>query len=154
MAFQIIPFEPRHGTHFRDLNLSWLQRYFYVEPKDKELLDDAKGSILDKEGYIFMAEWNQTPVGCYALLPLGANTFELGKMAVHPEYQGLKIGQRLLEHALGFARDKGWNRIVLYSSNKLHTALHVYRKFGFTEIPLEKDLPYARSDVKMEYKLS
>ena len=81
---------------------------------------------------------------------LNETTYELGKMAVDPEYQGLNIGQRLLEFAIEFAHSKKWKKIVLYSSTKLDAAMHIYRKFGFKGVALEKDLPYVRSDVKME----
>ena len=71
-------------------------------------------------------------------------------MAVAPDYQGLKIGQQLLSFAIDFAKKNNWVAITLYSSSKLPTALHIYRKYGFKDVVLEKDIPYARSDVKME----
>ena len=71
-------------------------------------------------------------------------------MAVDPSYHGLKIGQRLLTFAIDFAEKNNWHAITLYSSTKLPAALHIYRKYGFKEIQLEKELPYARSDIKME----
>ncbi|MEO1011834.1 MAG: GNAT family N-acetyltransferase [Bacteroidota bacterium] len=153
MSLQIVFFESYHASQFRDLNLEWLNRYFSVEPKDRELLDNPKEAILDKGGFIFMAEWKQAVAGCYAFLPFEKDIFELGKMAVDANYQGLQIGQRLLEHAIAFARNNGWKKIVLYSNSKLDTALYIYGKFGFREVPLEDNLPYARSDIKMELNL-
>jgi ribosomal protein S18 acetylase RimI-like enzyme len=46
----------------------------------------------------------------------------------------------------------GGKRIILYSNTKLETAIALYRKLGFKEIPL--DGPYKRSDIKMELLLS
>ncbi|MEM9143047.1 MAG: GNAT family N-acetyltransferase [Bacteroidota bacterium] len=150
MSPQIIPFETKHAPIFRDLNLAWLNTYFSVEPKDRELLDSCEDAIIKKGGYIFMVEQQGIIAGCYALLPSGKGVFEFGKMAVDSAYQGLGLGQHLMEHALGFARRKKWKSLVLYSSTQLPTALHIYWKFGFREIPLEKNLPYTRSDIKME----
>ena len=138
---------------FRDLNLAWLKRYFYVEPKDKELLENCKKSIIDKGGYIFFAEYDEQIVGCYSLIQLDDATYELGKMAVDPSFQGRKIGQRLVMHAVDFARKNNWEKLMLYSSTKLPKALYIYKKYGFKDVALEKDLPYARSDVKMELEL-
>ncbi|TLF44625.1 GNAT family N-acetyltransferase [Maribacter aurantiacus] len=150
---EIIAFEPKYKDIFRDLNLAWLERFFYVEDKDHELLNDCQTHILDKGGLIFIGLWNQKPVSCYSLLKKGTGIYELGKMAVDMEYQSLKIGQRMLAHAIALGKRNQWERIELYSSTKLNPALHIYRKFGFREVILENNSPYARSDIKMELLL-
>lgn len=147
---KIIPYEPKYAKAFRDLNLLWLNKYFKVENKDTELLNNCQENIIDKGGYIFIALLNEIPVGCFALIKKNETSYELGKMAVSEKYQGLKIGQKMLAYAIDFAKQKDCKKIELYSSTKLDTALHIYKKFGFKEIKLEEPLPYARSDVKME----
>ena len=153
MQIKIIPFRPEHANAFKKLNLNWLERYFYVEEKDKELLENCQESIIDIGGYIFLAQADGEIVGCFSLIPFAPNIFELGKMAVDPKFQGFKIGQQMLTFVIDFAKRNNWKAIVLYSSTKLDTALHVYRKYGFREVELEKNLPYARSDIKMELNL-
>jgi GNAT superfamily N-acetyltransferase len=54
----------------------------------------------------------------------------------------------LSEAALSKARDAGAKKVILYSSTKLETAITLYRRLGFREIPV--DGPYQRSDIKME----
>lgn len=153
MPVEIIPFKKEYAVHFKDLNVTWLKKYFYVEEKDAQLLDDCENSILNKGGYIYFAKYNNQIVGCFSLIPYDKDGFELGKMAVDPAYQGLRIGQQLLEFAIAMGRDKKWNKIVLYSSTKLPRALYIYKKYGFKEVVLESDLPYERSDIKMELPL-
>ena len=153
MSVKIIPFETKHTHDFKNLNIVWLEKYFYVEAKDEILLNDCENAILGIGGYIFMAEFKNVIVGCFSLIPYNDKHFELGKMAVDPNYQGLRIGQQLINFAIDFAKKNQWNAITLYSSTKLPTALHIYRKFGFKDVALEKDLPYDRSDVKMELVL-
>lgn len=153
MSLKIIPFESKYANDFKRLNIVWLEQYFYVEEKDKVLLSDCENSIIGNGGHIFMAEYGGTIVGCFSLLPYKNKHFELGKMAVDSNYQGLRIGQQLLSFAIDFAKSNHWNTITLYSSTKLPTALHIYRKFGFKDVVLEKNLPYARSDIKMELYL-
>ena len=154
MSLEIIPFEPRYSLIFRDLNVAWLKKYFYVEPKDIELLENCQESIIDEGGYIFFAKNEDDIVGCFSFILLNNTTYELGKMAVDPNFQGLKIGQKLLSFAIDFAKRHHWEKIVLYSSTKLDTALHIYSKYGFSEVVLEKEVPYARSDIKMELELN
>jgi GNAT superfamily N-acetyltransferase len=153
MAVEIISFEPGHAEAFRDLNLAWLKKYFRVEEKDKQLLEECEHHIIGPGGAIFMAMDGNDAVGCFAFLKSGERIFELGKMAVDPAYQGRQIGQQLLSHAIRYARGQHWEKIILYSSTRLAPALHIYRKFGFLEVPLEHELPYARSDIKMELEL-
>lgn len=147
---QIVPFDKNYKNVFKELNLIWLEKYFYVEEKDHELLNDCESAIIKKGGYIFIALWKSHPVGCYSFLKNETGNYELGKMAVDEKYQGLKIGQSMLSHALDFGRKNKWNKIELYSSTKLPSALHIYRKYGFKEVVLETSSPYARSDIKME----
>ncbi|MFX0558035.1 GNAT family N-acetyltransferase [Maribacter sp. CXY002] len=150
---KIVGYKDIYAHSFRDLNIAWLEKFFVVEKMDVALLNDSKKEIINKGGYIFIALWNDTPAGCFAFIPNKDGFFELGKMAVSENHQGKKIGQEMLAHAVQFAKSKDWKKIILYSSTKLDTALHIYRKFGFQEVPLEKDLPYARSDIKMEMEL-
>ena len=154
MSVNIIPFEPRYSSTFRDLNIAWLKKYFYVEPKDKILLKNCKEAIIDLGGYIFFACYDDKIVGCFSFMKLQDSCYELGKMAVDVQYQGLKIGQELIAFAIAFAKGKSWEKLVIYSSTKLPTALHIYRKYGFVAVELEKGSPYMRSDIKMELSLN
>ena len=125
-----------------------------MEAKDTMLLEKCEESIIDQGGFIFFARYRGQIVGCFSLIRINNTTYELGKMAVEPKFQGMKIGHRLLQFALDLAKEKGWKKLVLYSSTKLPTALHLYKKYGFEEVVLENDLPYARSDIKMELELN
>lgn len=154
MTINIIPFEPRLATSFKELNIAWLQEYFYVEAKDILLLDHCQENIIDKGGSIFFAQLDQQIAGCFSLLYIDNNTFELGKMAVAKAYQGMRVGHRLLEHAIEFSIQKNISSVILYSNTKLGPALHLYRKFGFKQIEMENPAPYERSNIKMELLLS
>ncbi|CAM4259639.1 GNAT family N-acetyltransferase [Zobellia nedashkovskayae] len=153
MSIKIIPFKPAYAPIFKELNQKWIEQYFTIEPKDLYLLGNCQEHIIDKGGYIFFAKKEDTITGCFALLPVSNTTFELGKMAVSTEFQGLKIGQKLLSFAIKFAKEQCWETLILYSSTKLDNALHIYKKFGFEEVPIERNLDYARSDIKMQLTL-
>ncbi len=154
MPLDIIPFEPGYAKFFKDLNTSWLEKFFTVEPKDIQLMDDCQKSIIDPGGFIFFAKYNEEIAGCLALLYRQDTVYELGKMAVAENHQGKQIGQKLLTYAIDFAKRNDWRKLVLYSSTLLPAALHIYTKNGFQEVPLENDNPYARSDIKMELLLN
>lgn len=145
----IIPFSPDLKEEIKTLNVEWLKKYFRVEAKDEQMLSDPQGEIIDKGGMIFYAKYNNKIVGTASLLKIDKNTFELSKMAVNDGVQGLGIGQKLLEHCLKIAEQKEIKKLVLYSNRKLSTAIYLYLKFGFKEVPLE-DGVYERADIKME----
>ncbi len=134
---------------FKKLNYEWLEKYFVVEPVDAALLSNPHGEIIDKGGHIFFAEYNGEIVGTVALINIGDAVFELGKMAVTEKVQGLGIGKQLMEHCLDFAKRNGAKKVLLYSNRKLGTAIHLYKKYGFIEVPVEPG-HYERADIKME----
>ena len=78
---------------------------------------------------------------------------ELTKMAVSPEMRGYKIGQKLLQHCIDFAKAKQFKALLLYSNTKLENAIYLYRKFGFKELSVEANSPYNRADIKMLLEL-
>ena len=148
----IIPFDLQYSNRFYDLNVEWLEKYFYVEPYDKKVLSNPQEYIIDNGGYIFFAKFNDVVVGTVALINQ-STFFELSKMAVSPKYQGLKIGQQLMNHCIDFAKQQDWKSITLYSHRSLGPAINLYKKVGFVEVELEKDSHYERSDIKMKLEL-
>ncbi|GGD37867.1 GNAT family N-acetyltransferase [Muriicola marianensis] len=153
MKVEIIDFTSDLAAEFRDMNLTWLQEYFYVEPMDEDLLNRSEEVIIARGGKIFFAKTGGEIAGCFSLLPSKEGCFELGKMAVKPEFQGQRIGQQLLSFAVEYTKKQGMKRIILYSNTILSTAIHLYRKSGFEEIEMENPPPYARSNIKMALNL-
>lgn len=146
----ITSYENQYKKKFYNLNIEWLQTFFVVEPFDKEVLGNPETYIINKGGHIFFALLDNEVVGTVALMPK-ENTFELTKMAVSPNHRGYKIGQQLMQHVIDFAKSElKLDNLILYSSTKLENAIYIYKKYGFIEIPLEKDNPYKRSDIKMK----
>lgn len=151
-SVEIINFTPQYASYFYDLNVEWLEKFFYVEPYDQKVLSNPQEFIIDKGGYIFFAKYNNEIVGTVALINQNS-FFELSKMAVSPKYQGLKIGQKLMDYCINFSKQKNWKSIMLYSHRKLVPAINLYKKIGFIEVELEAESHYERSDIKMELVL-
>lgn len=150
----IRPFSKEDATVFKDLNIAWLERYFYVEPYDEEVLSHPQHYILDKGGYIFMVDVKGETVGTMSLIHHGKGVFEFTKMAVNPAFQGRGLGQKMMAHCIAFAKAQQFEGLILYSNTKLENAIHIYKKWGFVEIPQEKDVVYERSNIKMKYTLN
>lgn len=149
---EIIPYSDDLKEAIKVLNYEWLEKYFRVEQSDIQSLSNPKEEIIDKGGFIFYAKLNDEIVGTASLLKKTEDVFELGKMAVSEKAQGHKIGTLLLEYCLQFAKQKQIRTLILYSNTKLKSALHLYRKYGFSEIKLDEGL-YERANIKMEKHL-
>ncbi len=153
LEIPIIDFTAEHRDAFYDLNIEWLETYFYVEDFDKEVLSNPEKHILGPGGYIFFAVEDGKAVGTVALMKADNNCYELTKMAVHPSMRGRKVGQQLMQHCIDFGRENNFDMLFLYSNTLLDNAIYIYRKYGFKEVPVEPDSPYQRSNIKMELKL-
>lgn len=149
---EIIDFAEGLEEPIKTLNYEWLEKYFKIEESDMRSLSNPKEEIIDKGGFIFYAKLNNEIVGTCSLLQKNDTTFEIGKMAVSENAQGHRIGTLLLEHCLNFAKDHQIKTLILYSNTQLAPAIHLYRKYGFYEIEMEKGL-YERANIKMEKRL-
>lgn len=153
MSVRIVPFRPDHAAAWAALNEAWLaEGGFAVEAKDRKVIDDPQGAILDRGGRIFIAERDGEAIGCCALMAMEEDAFEVAKMTVSPVARGLGLGRRLLEACEAAARAAGVPRLYLETSSTLKPAGALYRSFGFVDLP-PRPSPYARADVWMEKRL-
>lgn len=145
---EITTYSPSQKNYFKELNTEWLSKYFEVEPIDHQVLNNPQEEIIDKGGHIFYLSANNEIVGTVALIKRGNNDVELSKMAVTSNAQGQGFGQILLQHCIDFCATNNIKDLFLYSNRKLDTAIKLYFKNGFTEIPMQENL-YKRADIKM-----
>jgi putative acetyltransferase len=150
---EIINFDNKYADNFRQLNLEWLNKYNLAEAHDRQILNDPQGTIINSGGYIFLAKEQDAIVGCAGLMKVNEEQYELVKMSVAPGFRGLGISKLLLNHCLSTAKQLKAKKITLLSNHQLERALHLYKQFGFKEIPLDHS-PFDLADVKMELELS
>ncbi len=106
-----------------------------------------------EEGPVWVAMDGNAMIGTVSGLP-EPDRFYVRSMAVRPDAQGLGIGQGLLEPLEAFARDKGFERMYLYTTYVLPGAKRLYEKNGFhilRETPPEEW--YDMAGLEMEKKL-
>jgi glutamate/tyrosine decarboxylase-like PLP-dependent enzyme/ribosomal protein S18 acetylase RimI-like enzyme len=150
---KIIDYQPTHQPFFEQVYREWFTAHFHVppEPIDDFVLTQPETAILAKQGAILIATCEERLAGFVALKKVDPFTYELTKMAVHPDHRGKGLGEAICKAALDRAETLGAKCLILYSHSSLGPALHIYRKLGFKEVPLEKGL-YSdfRCDLKME----
>ncbi len=146
-------FHPDDQPAFEALNRAWLEEHGLIEDPDERQLRDPIGQIVAPGGQIFVARRRGEVIGTCAVMPHGQDVLELVKLTVAPDAQGLGLGRRLVETCLAFAGQRRARRLVLLSSSKLDTALHLYERLGFRRAPIPSDALYLTADVYMELDL-
>lgn len=150
MSIVIRSFQPGDEAAFRDINLDWIERFFLVEQKDRDVLGDPRKYILDPGGEILLALNGDRPVGVVALIVMGDGSVELAKMGVRPEAQGQGAGRLLVADAVAKAKEMGMRRVYIETNSKLAAALKLYADAGFAPLRAMIPSPYARADVQLE----
>jgi GNAT superfamily N-acetyltransferase len=90
-------------------------------------------------------------VGTAAVRLLASGVGELKRMWLRPACQGRGLGRLLMDASLDEARRLGCRSLRLDTESKLEAALHLYRVYGFAEIPQYND--NRRADIWMERSL-
>ncbi|MDI1254090.1 GNAT family N-acetyltransferase [Thermomonas sp.] len=148
---RIASFDPRWREDFASLNIEWLQRWFVVEPHDREVLGNPEQYILADGGHIlFAVAADGQALGTVALKHDGDGVYELTKMAVTPDARGQGIGRLLMDAALALYRTLDGRELYLESSSPLTNAIAMYERSGFRHHPAPRaGSHYARADVHM-----
>ena len=150
-----VRWKPKYKSHFKRLNLQWIEEFFQLEPHDREVLDDPRKHIMGAGGEILFAiDETGEVLGTCALAKISEHQFELCKMAVDRAARGRGIGSALMRIVIEHVRAMGANELVLETSSKLTAAIKLYEKFGFARVPLNKNSVYSRSDTAMQLQLS
>lgn len=147
---EIITFEEKYAGDFADLNYEWIEQFYEIEDHDREVLDHPVSSIIQPGGQIFFALIDRKAVGTVALIPETDNAVELAKMGVNSKFRGFSIGEKLINACLEYAKNEGFEKVVLESNRKLIPAINLYKKVGFRETPLNPNSLYKRADIRME----
>ena len=149
---EIVGFEPVYAPYFRSLNVEWLEKYYRIEAIDEEVLSNPREKIIQPGGDILFALLGGCVAGTVALKHDGDGVYELTKMAVTSNYQGLGLGRKLLEACVKRYRQLGGSLLYLESQRRLKPALRLYESSGFRHAPRPRPSAYQRADVYMVYE--
>jgi GNAT superfamily N-acetyltransferase len=86
----------------------------------------------------WIAELDGHRVGCVFCVTEDDATAKLRILLVHPDGRGHRLGSRLTEQCVQFARSAGYTRMRLWTNAPLVAARHIYLAAGFTLIEEEQ----------------
>ncbi|MGB7180432.1 MAG: GNAT family N-acetyltransferase [Burkholderiaceae bacterium] len=82
----------------------------------------------------WIAERDGENLGSVFLVRKDEETAQLRLLIVDPRARGLGLGNRLVAECIGFARQKGYKTLTLWTNDILVTARHIYQNAGFALI--------------------
>lgn len=101
---------------------------------EKELVD-LSSMYAKPLGGIILCRVEDVFIACVAIRKQAGGIAELKRMYVRPGFQNLGIGRQLMEKAIELAKELGYQKIRLDTLDTMHPAIHLYKTYGFTEIP-------------------
>jgi ribosomal protein S18 acetylase RimI-like enzyme len=113
---------------------SWIEISLCFQSFDKELAT-LPGAYTPPKGRLFLAYDDDRLAGCGALRPLEADSCEMKRLYVRPDFRGLGVGKRLMEAIVSAGSEIGYKTMKLDTlPPKMDQALAMYRRYGFKEI--------------------
>src|SRR5262245_25434664 len=86
-------------------------------------------------GDLMLAYWNEEVAGCIALGKMKeTGACEMKRLYVRPAFRKNKIGRILIEELLNSAKERNYEKMRLDTFDKLQSAVHLYKQFGFQNI--------------------
>jgi putative acetyltransferase len=82
-------------------------------------------------GCIILAKEDKQVMGCIALKPIGEGVCEMKRLYVRPEARGEKMGKKLVEELINFAKIAGYKTMKLDTISSLKEAISLYQSKGF-----------------------
>jgi GNAT superfamily N-acetyltransferase len=101
----------------------------------------------------WIAELDGRRVGCVFCVPADRETAQLRVMLVHPDVRGHGLGTRLTDVCIGFARDAGYRRMRLWTTNLQVAACSIYRAAGFELVATEPHTVFGPTVAGQTYQL-
>lgn len=150
----VVPYSPEYRDEFIALNTAWISEMFGMEPEDERELANIEGYV-EAGGQVFFAlDDDGAVMACCLIGPREDGDWEIMKFAARGMYTGTGAGSACLRACLDYARERGIERVIIVTNSACEAAIHLYRKFGFQEMPVDKEkFPFERANVAFEIYL-
>lgn len=150
----IVPFQEHYKKDFIELNRAWIGQMFVMEEEDERELGNIEPYIENGGEIFFALNEDGDVMACCMIAPREDGDWEIMKFAARGMYTGTGAGSACLKACIDYAKHKGLPKIIIVSNRKCTHALHLYRRYGFREIPVDKNkFPFERADIAFELLL-
>lgn len=114
--------------------------YLKLQNYNNELTDlESKYGLPD--GRLLLALCNGEAAGCIALRKISETECEMKRLYVRPQFRKNGIAKMLVNRIIDDATEIGYKHILLDTLPFLETAIDMYKRMGFYEIPSYNNSP-------------
>jgi ribosomal protein S18 acetylase RimI-like enzyme len=108
----------------------------------------------ERKDFIAVAELNGRIVGSIVIDGQADEKAMVRYFLVHPDARGRGLGHQLMDQALAFCRERGFEKVFLWTISELKAAAHLYRKAGFVVTREETHEIWGALRTEQEYELN
>jgi DNA-binding MarR family transcriptional regulator/GNAT superfamily N-acetyltransferase len=101
----------------------------------------------------WIAEMEGERVGCVFCVKGSDEVAKLRMLLVEPGSRGLGLGGRLVDECIRFARDRGYEKLTLWTNSVLDVARHIYEERGFRLVEEEEHHSFGKDLVGQNWDL-
>ncbi len=116
---------------------------YYLLAGMVQFLRDLKG-----RGEVWVAECGGAVVGSIAIVEITPAEAQLRWFLIEPGFRGIGLGRALMERALGYCRERSYDRVFLWTVSELLAARHLYEVYGFSLVETKSHFIWGRDIVE------
>lgn len=129
------------GEYFAELDVRFPTGFDADAARDE---DDEAAALAPPGGAFVVIRTDLDAIGCGGLQQFDDSTGEIKRMWIDPEWRGLGLGRRLVDHLEQLAAGLGYRRVVLDTNDSLEEAIAMYGAMGYDPTERYNDNPYAQ----------
>jgi GNAT superfamily N-acetyltransferase len=102
---------------------------------------------------LWIAERDGRIVGCIAIVATSPQVAQLRWFLVDPSARGIGLGKRLLNEAVAFCKECGYESVLLWTVSALTAAAYLYRSAGFRKVEEKPGRQWGVDVIEEKYEL-
>ena len=102
----------------------------------------------------WFAEVDGEMIGAIAIVGHSAEKAQLRWFILDPEFRGIGLGNKLLNEAMQYCREKGYKNLFLVTTEDQKTAIKMYLKAGFRKVAAHENHAWGKDLIEQTFELN